>query len=98
MMVWTPCDESLPPFPKKSLWVNEKGNLTIPKSWKPLTLDDGPWQEGYIVCSKSGKVFYSTWYASNKSNTPHWTTKAEITAWMPMPKPYKAEREEECSM
>ena len=92
---WIPCSERLPGFPSKSLWVNSKGEPSLPRSWRPMTQDDGPWQDGYIVCSKSGKVFYSTWYACDKKSEPHWTTKAEVIAWIPLPKPYEAERKED---
>lgn len=95
-MKWIPTKERLPEFPRQSLWVNSKGEPSLPRSWKPMTQDDGPWKEGYIVCSKGGKVFYATWYANDKRSEPYWTTKAEVIAWMPMPEAYDPE-EEKCA-
>ena len=49
----------------------------------------------FLVTDRKGKVTLSEFYLSIKDKKPYWSGMIDVIAWMPLPKPYKAESEDE---
>ena len=65
----------------------DDGNKWIPVSER---LPDIHYYESYLVTLKNGGIRVALF---TECNGKHWWTYDDVIAWMPLPKPYKAESE-----